>query len=84
MSNSLTPALITKLESPQDLGTTGVAQTRSLPPAGDVSPKRPKLASTPVRASQLQQEIASRQEELAALMRAESQEGGLTEPGNIN
>ena len=63
---------------------TAEGQTRSLTPAGEVSPKRSRRASTPVRASQLQQEIAARQQELAALMEAESQEGGITEPGKIN
>ena len=40
------------------------------------------MATSPARAKQLQEEIASKQEELAALIRAQSQEGGIAEPGN--
>ena len=63
---------------------TAEGQTRSLTPAREVSPKRARRATTPVRASQLQQEIAARQQELAALLEAEGLEGGIMEPGKIN
>ena len=59
-------------------------QTRSMTPAREVSPKRARRVTTPVRASQLQQKNAARQQELAILLEAEGLEGGTMEPGKIN
>ena len=63
---------------------TAEGQTRSRTPAREVSPKRARRVITPKRASQLQQEIAARQQELAILLEAEGLEGGTVEPGKNN
>ena len=59
-------------------------QTRGRSPARAISPKRAKRVITPKRATQLQLEIAARQQELASLLGATGQEDGTMEPGRNN